>query len=366
LLFLSVGAALSPALGQDDEAKADDLKREKLSVLVLDGDGRPIPEATAQFHLNYQVQAEGATDANGRFTCRVPADAPQWTVVAYKSGVGLDYATASQDYGGQQEPAALPDEVKLTLDGARSVRFRAIDHNGQPVAGVRVGPWILRKPGYDGQINLSGASASWPVTNEMGTATLDWLPEHFDKYLSFTNHVEGYYAPEHSLSIRADEEVDELTIHLLPLEKLSGRVMLPDGRPAPGANVALRGQGTTHNGFHGGTSADDEGRFELAVYSEQAYLVVASHDELISPVQKRHPGARGPAGLRRGTRASPQHAAARPSHHGAGRASCSQYPHKRGDRQRRDPQGSAAQARRPLLLRPGDVLSNTNGCRRTL
>jgi hypothetical protein len=119
----------------------------------------------------------------------------------------------------------------------------------------------------------------------MGTATLDWLPEHFDKYLSFTNHVEGYYAPEHSLSIRADEEVDELTIHLLPLEKLSGRVMLPDGRPAPGANVALRGQGTTHNGFHGGTSADDEGRFELAVYSEQAYLVVASHDELISPVK---------------------------------------------------------------------------------
>jgi 5-hydroxyisourate hydrolase-like protein (transthyretin family) len=148
---------------------------------------------------------------------------------------------------------------------------------------VSVGPWYILKPGRETEINLSGTTASWSVTGADGCVVLDWLPERFEQSLPIVIRSEQYYSPDHESSIIAEKPVDELTINLLPLEKLSGRVTHADGRPATGMAVVVRGQGTTHHGFHGGTRTDRDGRYELKVYSEQAYLVAAGDGKWAAP-----------------------------------------------------------------------------------
>ncbi len=258
----------------------------EMTVSVQDGQGRSVPEAPVEFLANMRVLARGKTDGEGRFTCRAPADVKNWGLYAYKSKVGFDYATSDRGRGSLAVPHPLPERVTLKLDGARTVRFNAIDHNGKPVAGVRIGPWIIHRPNAESEINLGGTSATWPATDESGTVAIDWLPEHFGPSMSFINRVEGYYSTKHSVYMLANKPVDEFTFNLLPLVKLSGRVTHADGRPAAGAQVAVRGQGTSHDSaFQGGTTADAEGRYELAVYSEQAYLAMASLAPLVSPVR---------------------------------------------------------------------------------
>ena len=257
----------------------------EVAVSVQDGQGQRVAEAPVQFLADMRVIAQGKTDAEGRFTCRAPADLKSWALYAYKSKVGFDYATSDRGRGSLTMPHPLPERVTLKLDGARTVRFKAIDNGGKPLSGVRIGPWTIHKPAAEADINLSGTMATWPATDESGSVAIDWLPERFEQSLSFINRVEGYYSTNHSVYMLADKPVEELIFNLLPLVKLSGRVTHADGRPAAGAQVAVRGQGTSHSAFHGGTKTDAEGRYELQVYSEQAYLVMASLAPLVSPVR---------------------------------------------------------------------------------
>ena len=69
--------------------------------------------------------AEGLTDSRGLVTLRAPADAITDWIVAFKPNVGFDYF--------ENYPvlplgwSALPDRVELVLNGARTVRVRAVD-----------------------------------------------------------------------------------------------------------------------------------------------------------------------------------------------------------------------------------------------
>jgi protocatechuate 3,4-dioxygenase beta subunit/thiol-disulfide isomerase/thioredoxin len=257
----------------------------EVTISVQDGQGQRVPDAPVHFLADMRVLAQGKTNAEGRFTCRAPADLKNWGLYAYKSKVGFDYATSDRGRNSLAVSHPLPELVTLKLDGARTVRFKAIDQNNKPVSGVRIGPWTIHKPGAEAEINLSGTAATWPATDESGVTLIDWLPERFEQALSFINRVEGYYSTNHSAYMLADKPVEELTFNLLPLVSLSGRVTHADGSAAAGAEVAVRGQGTNHATFHGATKTDAQGCYQLKVYSEQAYLVMASLPPLISPVR---------------------------------------------------------------------------------
>ena len=58
------------------------------------------------------------TDADGRWTVRVPADTKEWLVFARKAKVGFDYAVAGERTD-QQALVPLPEQLTLTLDGAK-------------------------------------------------------------------------------------------------------------------------------------------------------------------------------------------------------------------------------------------------------
>ena len=75
-------------------------------------------------------------------------------------GPGFDYA----EYGpideqgrsqGGARPAEFPRRSRLTLDGARTARIKAVDRDGKPLAGVGFVPWLLQKDGRRSQVNLS-------------------------------------------------------------------------------------------------------------------------------------------------------------------------------------------------------------------
>jgi hypothetical protein len=72
----------------------------------------------------------------------------------------------------------LPEEVTLKLDGAYILKVKAVDRENLPITGVQIGPWIMQKPGYEAEINLSGTLTTRLATGADGTMVLDWLPKY--------------------------------------------------------------------------------------------------------------------------------------------------------------------------------------------
>jgi thiol-disulfide isomerase/thioredoxin len=255
-----------------------------LSIHVQDRDGKPVAQAPVKLLIfSILVAKEGMTNAQGDITFQVPADLTAWSIFAHKSQVGFDYAQTNPGSTSLEKQRPLPEKVNLKLDGARTVRFRVLDHQQRPVAGVRITPWLIRKPNYETQANLSESTVPEAVTDAKGMAAIDYLPERFESSIAFSTNIKDYYYPQGTISISAEKPAEEITLHVLPFEKLSGRVTRPDGKPAAGAQVILRGTGTNENSFSGLAKTDAEGRYELPVHSEQQYLVQAFHDGLISP-----------------------------------------------------------------------------------
>jgi thiol-disulfide isomerase/thioredoxin len=254
-----------------------------LEVRVVDGAGQPVAGAEIHALADFQQVASGQTDDRGIWAACMPADlATAWRVYALKPRVGFDYAQADRARGSAEPPLAIPETLTLTLDGARPpLRVKAVDRDGKPLAGIEVGPWLLRKPGHEREMN--GMSDAFRKTDAAGVATFDWLPGRLDETASIVAHTTNYYTPDYATGLPADKPVDELTLTFLPFERLSGRVTTADGRPAAGATVRLEGQGAGHNSFHGEVTTGPDGRYALRVHSEQAYIVTASKGEMAAP-----------------------------------------------------------------------------------
>jgi protocatechuate 3,4-dioxygenase beta subunit len=248
-----------------------------LAVRVLDRDGQPVADAEVEVLGFFTRLCDGRTDARGEWVGRVPAGEKVWTVSARKAHLGFDYAHNVPPRG-PQEP------LTLTLDGAGTLRVKTADRDGKPVAGVKVGPLVIKKPGHPlPGINLSGTTEFWPATGGDGTVTLDWLPERFERALPIIIRSADYSTRDDVTSLMADDPADELTITVLPMERLSGRVTHADGRPAAGILVSADGRGSGNRAFRGAARTDANGRYTMKVYSEQAYVIAVTDDRWGAP-----------------------------------------------------------------------------------
>jgi RNA polymerase sigma factor (sigma-70 family) len=253
-------------------------------VRVLDRQGKPVTDAVVGFVTARSAIADGRTDADGRWKVRVPADSADWSVFARKAQLGFDYAVANGELDIALAP--LPDQVTLTLDGARTIQVKAVDGDGKPIAGVNVGLISTERKGRGRFWDSFFPKAELrPATGKDGVVVLDWLPEHCENML-LASHAEGLYALTDAW-IRGDRPVDPLTITFLPLERLSGRVTHADGRPAVDTRVTISGFGPVfHNGpAHSYVSAltDADGRYQFNAQSEQVYVVTANGKEWAAP-----------------------------------------------------------------------------------
>ena len=123
--------------------------------------------------------------------------------------------------------------MQLTLDGARTFRVRTVDRRGEPVPDAKVMLSNLRKSGRKQRAGLLGTNdyarmavqwpdVLWPKTDKTGIAVFAWLPDRFEGASSIFISHNDYFAFDEPANVVADKPVQELTITLLPMEKLSG------------------------------------------------------------------------------------------------------------------------------------------------
>lgn len=253
----------------------------EVTIEVTDDSGAAVRDADVYVLIDMRQFTSGRTDAAGRWSGRVPRASRHWSIFARKAGVGFDYLDLGYPRP-DDPPHAWPSRVALTLDGARSVRVRTLDRDGDPVAGVAVGPWTVQQPGKPHEINLSGTSELWPKTGADGTAVIDWLPAKFVRSISILAHDDHYYAPD-QIWIQEKNPAETVTHMMLPRTTLSGRVTHRDGRPAPGILVHAEGHGGTSEYCRAYARTDADGRYRMTIETEMAYLVAVEDAGYAAP-----------------------------------------------------------------------------------
>jgi beta-lactamase regulating signal transducer with metallopeptidase domain/protocatechuate 3,4-dioxygenase beta subunit len=272
-----------------------------VKMRVTDAAGRPLAGAVVEA-FDYAYQFHASTGADGVALLRVPADAHISAVTGLKSGAGFDYF---ENYSTNPPSPSfpyppLPQEITLTLDGARTVRVKVIDPAGRPVPGVAVKPWRPLKAGKIETIDIMHGARTNSRTDENGIAVFDWLPKGV-KDGRESGGVTFHFGSQAGLiggSVRyTPGGADELTAKLEPAARLTGTVRYPDGSPARGllviANSPTRGAMPT------GTRTDAQGRYEFDHLSPDRSLVLVVNDEewaspsLISDVLKEGQEQRG-------------------------------------------------------------------------
>ncbi|MFG0331735.1 MAG: carboxypeptidase-like regulatory domain-containing protein, partial [Maioricimonas sp. JB049] len=251
----------------------------RIEIEVVDGDGAPVGGARAGVICRPDPMGTGVTGEDGRWGTWLAAGQAVESVYAFASGKGLDYRSFELTIDQRQDPNAKPpelpdDPIRLTLDGVHPVTVQVADDDGQPLEGVRLYPWTLRRGMDSARINLSFiADEVTQSTDVDGRVTFDWLPAWHQRPVTFWPHVDGYVRRRGTYD--PNEGGGELTIRLQRLVPIRGRVVHLSGEPAAGAAVSAVGKGYFTDGFRGTTTTDEDGRYEIGVAPDMIYLVTA-------------------------------------------------------------------------------------------
>jgi hypothetical protein len=242
--------------------------------------------------LQSTTLSEGRTGADGSVTLRFPADALVDSVFALKSGEGFDHWIAPDDPRpddiGIPRPL-VPRDLSLRLTGAMTARIRVTDDAGQPVAGVQVfSREFNRAPrGIDAARlvfqRLEKCRATSVPTDSEGIAAFTWLAADLGM-AQFGVRSERYMAlprphfDMRGLSNAADEAPRVISLPVLRLTKISGKVAAADGKPAAGIHVAAAGDSKAN--FHVASARSDaDGSYELYVHPQCRSFVAVVDDD---------------------------------------------------------------------------------------
>ncbi len=255
-----------------------------LTVQTRDSRGKPVPQAAVGvFDVNLGLLT-AETDATGIATLRVPVDAKIASVVAFKPGAGFDYLENYRSWpGGAVLP--LPSLVKLKLAGAQAIRVTATDSSGKPLPGINLIPWSIHKKGKIAYVNLSGAASlkyALGRTDQHGVATFAWIPGDLQRGVTFLVRSEEYHLPNVPHFEPSQPDVP-LTARLLRNVPVSGRVVLPDGKPAAGILIQAEGSGATTMYCRTLARTAADGSYRLQVYPDQSYIVAVTDDTWAAP-----------------------------------------------------------------------------------
>ena len=265
---------------------------------VVDTNDRPV-EGVLVAGSHQIVRSEIVrTDQEGKFKFLYPEDTQLLRLIAYKRGVGLDICATEEIDPYQRprgEPGITPPEkisdgpFLLTLAPIEPVQIRVIAEDGQPLAGARVGPWLIQKPPKlpkpepvmwgspyaiereGNNFNTAGFLPFDTVTDENGIATLNSVPNTFLDESTFTAYgppdgVEGsdgtkrYYGSARNQWEKMDIRDGLPTLTLPRQGSVRGTVKLEDGTPVPNVRICIR----WHNGSGGGSQTDENGEFLLS------------------------------------------------------------------------------------------------------
>ena len=256
----------------DDAAQKPAPGRMFVVGIVLDPQGRPVPNATVAISLRRKLlfavlgsegglpapASHGASDTSGRFRLDAArassANHASLDATAWAPGYGVGWAHLDAD---EDQPSA---EIRLMPE--QVIEGRLFDVQGQPVPGAVVSvSGILRElppvvsgqgrviePDSDGTYRWWGRvhdGPGWPkpaTTDADGRFTLHGIGRGLHARLSI---LDPRFAPQ-TIEIATDAPagVKTLKTALLPARTITGRVTYADtGRPAAHAEVHVAGRG---------------------------------------------------------------------------------------------------------------------------
>jgi beta-lactamase regulating signal transducer with metallopeptidase domain len=254
-------------------------------VRVKDAQGASVSGATVAV-----VDNRGATlgirsesDAQGMATLRFPVDPLPgnelilW-ILAVKPGVGADYYENYRSWIPSGE-SKVPESVTLVLNGARPVTIKAVDSAGRAVPDFLFSLSFKLK-GKIYRTNPNGSLRDKMRTDTHGIATFDWFPANLDSPASIGGVSREYVST-------GDQRIEpggatELTVRVLRKTRVSGKVTLPDGRPAAGIRIQAEGRGDSRQ-FHGYAFTAAAGTYAIDAYPEQNYMVAVDDKEWAAP-----------------------------------------------------------------------------------
>ena len=276
-------------LNEAAEAPARIVLKPGREVIVRVADASKAPEAGAAVEVagNSGVYAHSTTGPDGSARLLVPLDAKVEWIFSLKAGRGFDYA----EYGpiddqhrsqGGVPAGELPASVALTFDAIRTARIKAVDRDGKPLAGISFYPWVLHKDGRRSGIQVS-TRITVVETGPDGIAPFDWLPAS-GEILAFWPNTEGYARRRVLLE---EGTTGPVTAEMVRTEVIRGRVVWPDGSPAPGIRVGAMGNGNGKGIDHGGgqVRTGDDGSYEMSVAPDEGYAVYVNDDDWAAPAR---------------------------------------------------------------------------------
>jgi beta-lactamase regulating signal transducer with metallopeptidase domain len=255
-----------------------------VTVRVKDAAGAPVAGATVEA-IDYSFQTHATTGPDGSATLRVADGARVEWVIGYKSGAGFDYFENYQKRRAVEFPP-LPDELTLTLGGAKTVRVRAIDTQGRPAPGVVVIPRLVGARSKISPADVAYARTPRVTTDGQGVAAFDWLPRD-GVGASFQIRAGAFSDSNSRLTwlLSAENGPDELTARVLRATRLSGAVRFRDGRPARGMLVQAQGDGAAPDHCFVSQRTGDDGTYAIDVPPDRLYAVAVIDEEWSAPTR---------------------------------------------------------------------------------
>jgi DNA-directed RNA polymerase specialized sigma24 family protein/protocatechuate 3,4-dioxygenase beta subunit len=250
-----------------------------ITATVVDARDEPVAGANVMAVGSYFDSATHSTDDQGRARLLVPTEAPVEMVIALKAGEGFDYFENYKNWpAAPGEMTVPPAEVRLRLNGAKTVPVQVVDGTGKPVTGVEMIPWYLQKPGKVREVNFStfASRLARATSGPDGVASFTWLPADAQA-VPFLVASEGYFCEDQPNYNPADGRVD-VTARVVREVPVSGRVVGPDGKPAVGIAIVAEGYADGPNPAHASALTDAEGRYRLML-PPGVHAMVAVEDE---------------------------------------------------------------------------------------
>ena len=254
-----------------------------VSVRVSDSNHLPISGATVQAAGNFANLDGSITGDDGTARLNIPVDAKVEWIFAVKVGRGFDYAEYGRidPYGRTQEgtiAAEIPGNVALLFDVASTVRLKAVDRDGKPLAGIQFYPWLLQKEGRRSQLNVA-SRALHATTGDDGIVVFDWLPKSENEII-FWPATNGY-ANRRVLAKPGDTR--PVTATLTRNVAVRGRVIGFDGKPAAGIKVGAVGTGQGADSGYGQATTAADGSYEMQVSAREAYAIFVDEKDWAAP-----------------------------------------------------------------------------------
>jgi hypothetical protein len=170
------------------------------------------------------------------------------------------------------------------LDGVSPLTVRVVDDQQQPLPGIRLYPWLMRKESEPDSLNLSyftDTFSQW--SDESGETTFDWIPSWQRSMIQVWPSAEGFVHKRGVYDVRSGDGRIEMQLdRLVPIR---GQVADAMGEPVRDITVAARGAGYTFDDGQASTTTDQEGKYELLVPPDQIYLVIVRDPNWASAAQ---------------------------------------------------------------------------------